>query len=142
MVENPRCRVLLLGERSPRENIEVFSQNGSNGIATIRDRAFAYVRVTEGWGGWYEDGMQCIDAEAGLNPSQPIRYYAEKYEIPHTVINNAIRDFEMGKSWGLRAWKSDWGTMYAVKLLDFESWYAKYMQNKQKRDERKSQGNT
>lgn len=65
--------------------------------------------------------------------------YAQEYGLTHTVINNAIRDYAKSKGkWGLPASKTSWGTMYAVKQGDFDTWYLKYLQNKQKRDNRKS----
>jgi len=60
---NPLCRVLLEGESKPRENVEVFTNNQEYGIAFLGDRQ---VHVTEGFGGWYESGMQLLEAEARL----------------------------------------------------------------------------
>lgn len=60
---NPLCRVLLKGEKHPRENVEVFTNNQKYGIAFLGDRQ---VHVTSGWGGWYESGMQLLEAEARL----------------------------------------------------------------------------
>jgi hypothetical protein len=62
-MSNPKCRVLLKGEKTPRENVEVFTNNQEYGIAFLGDRQ---VHVTEGWGGWYESGMQLLEAEARL----------------------------------------------------------------------------
>jgi hypothetical protein len=62
-MSNPLCRVLLEGETKPRENVEVFTNNQSEGLAFLGDRQ---VHVTEGWGGWYESGMQLLEAEARL----------------------------------------------------------------------------
>jgi hypothetical protein len=63
MPNNPKFRVLLKDEVSPRENIEVFTNNQEYGIAFLGDRQ---VHVTEGFGGWYESGMQLIEAESRL----------------------------------------------------------------------------
>lgn len=68
-----------------------------------------------------------------------ISEYAQEYGLPHTVLNNAIRDYTKSKGkWGLPASKTKWGTMYAIKQKDFDAWYLKYLQNKQKRELRKS----
>jgi hypothetical protein len=63
----------------------------------------------------------------------PVASYAIEYNIPHNVLNNAIRDYMRGKSWGLKAHKSPWGRMYAVEQIDFDAWYTQYQQNRQKR---------
>lgn len=65
-MQNPSCRVLLKGEKTPRENVEVFSNNAEYGIAFLENRQ---VHVTSGWGGWYESGMQLLEAEARLTQS-------------------------------------------------------------------------
>jgi hypothetical protein len=65
--------------------------------------------------------------------NHPVSYYASEYGIKHTVLNNAIRDFFKGKSWGLEAQKVPLTTMYIVEQSDFEVWYQRYQANRQKR---------
>lgn len=64
---------------------------------------------------------------------RPVSYYAVEYNIKHTVLNNAIRDFIKGKSWGLKAQKVPMTPVYIVEEKDFDAWYTRYQQNKQKR---------
>jgi hypothetical protein len=66
----------------------------------------------------------------------PVSYYAVEYGIKHTVLNNAIRDFMKGKPWGLKARRVPMTTMYTVAQIDFDVWYARHQQNKQKRESR------
>jgi hypothetical protein len=76
MSNNPKCRVLLKDEIESRENVEVFSNNQENGIAFLHDSHptrkgwDSQVPVISGWGGWYEAGMQIIEAEARLTRKQ------------------------------------------------------------------------
>lgn len=73
-MSNPKERVLLNGEIEPREDVEVFSQNGETGIAFLHDEH----ATRKGWDsqvrvsrlddlGWYEDGMQRSEAESALS---------------------------------------------------------------------------
>jgi len=65
--------------------------------------------------------------------SRPVASYSVEYGVSHNVLNNAIRDGFRGKPWGLKACKVPWGNMYSVEQSDFDVWYARYQQNRQKR---------
>jgi len=64
---------------------------------------------------------------------RPVSYYAIEHNIKHTVLNNAIRDFLKGKPWGLKARKVPMTPVYIVEQSDFDCWYTRYQQNRQKR---------
>lgn len=86
--------------------------------------------------GYIIDGEEYV---IDLEMKRSVTGYAQEYGIEHTVVNNAIRDYVKSDGrWGLRAEKTSWGTMYAIVQKDFNVWYLKYLQNKQKRELRKS----
>lgn len=65
--------------------------------------------------------------------NHPVSAYAIEYGLKHTVLNNAIRDFIHGKPWGLKAQRVPMTTQYIVEQSDFDVWYTRYQQNRQKR---------
>lgn len=88
--------------------------------------------------GYIRDGQEMIK-----NPDQErtIAEYVEEYGLDRFILTNAIRDGRQGKPWGLTAhpgqlWSS--GRLRVIKQADFDKWYFHYLQNKQKRDLRKS----
>lgn len=77
-------------------------------------------------------GVSPMVARRKLN-EHPVSYYAVEHKIKHTVLNNAIRDYLKGKPWGLKAQKVPMTPVYIVEQEDFDAWYARYQQNRQKR---------
>lgn len=76
--------------------------------------------------------------EVFKNPDQErtIAEYAQEYGLNRYVLTNATRDGMKGESWGLPARQA--GSIRMIKQRDFDAWYLHYLQNKQKRDIRKS----
>jgi hypothetical protein len=109
-------------------------QAGNSGHYELLVRDQLYIPLARGYVMYGEESFKYAD-----DFERSVSELANEYGIEHTVINNAIRDYgKSDKKWGLPASKTRWGTMYKIKQGDFNAWYLKYLQNKQKRDNRKA----
>ncbi len=115
------------------EAVQMASEKAESGHYELVIRDQLYIPLAKGYIMYGEESPKYAD-----DFERSVSELANEYGLTHTVINNAIRDYDKSdRKWGLPASKTRWGTMYAVKQGDFDAWYLRYLQNRQKRDNRK-----
>lgn len=113
------------------EAIQMATEKADNGHYELLVRDQLYIPLAKGYIMHGDESLKYAD-----DFERTIAEYVQEYGLDRYVLTNATRDGMKGESWGLPVRQS--GHVRLIKQSDFDIWYLKYLQNKQKRDNRLS----
>jgi len=113
-----------------QQAVQRAQQSGNSGHYELLVRDQLYIPLAKGYIMYGEESLKYAD-----EVERTITEYTQEYGLNRYVLTNAIRDkMKLGESWGLQARSA--GSIRMIKQGDFDAWYLRYLQNRQKRDNR------